>query len=307
VPPPTHHRSDSVQVCAGDSIQVFGQWVTQAGVLNHTFSNIYGCDSVVDRTVQVLPQAAVLLQVKQPTCLAPLATLTLISGTPGAQFSLDGTHFTAEQTFEQLMPGNYALTALTDEGCAQQIPFIVQEIEYPTLQLPGDTSIDLGQSIRIKPIIYPVSQYVFDWTPIQYLNCNGCPEPVATPLQNTEYKLVITDEKGCTATDRIQIKVNGPDIYVPNIFTPDNDQENDAFTIYTASVGVRKILELQIFDRWGTLVFSRNDFEPNRDDLGWHGDYKGSPMNPGVFVWWAKLEFIDGQQVLLKGDVTLMR
>jgi hypothetical protein len=30
-------------------------------------------------------------------------------------------------------------------------------------------------------------------------------------------------------------------------------------------------------------------------------------MNPGVFVWWAEVELVDGKTILLKGDVTVVR
>ena len=49
------------------------------------------------------------------------------------------------------------------------------------------------------------------------------------------------------------------------------------------------------------------DFMPNSPTIGWDGSYKGNPMNPGVFVWVAEIEFIDGQREIFKGDVTVVR
>jgi len=41
--------------------------------------------------------------------------------------------------------------------------------------------------------------------------------------------------------------------------------------------------------------------------MGWDGKFRGEFMNPAVFVWYAEVRFNDGEVLLLKGDVTLMR
>jgi hypothetical protein len=43
------------------------------------------------------------------------------------------------------------------------------------------------------------------------------------------------------------------------------------------------------------------------ENAGWDGTSRGEPMNPAVFVWWAKIEFIDGQTEIYFGDVTIVR
>lgn len=55
------------------------------------------------------------------------------------------------------------------------------------------------------------------------------------------------------------------------------------------------------------LIFVNQDFRPNDTSAGWSGDYRGDPVNPGVFVWWAEVELVDGRLVLVKGDVTVVR
>jgi gliding motility-associated-like protein len=96
-------------------------------------------------------------------------------------------------------------------------------------------------------------------------------------------------------------------VYIPNIFSPNDDGENDWFTVYADLKGVKQVKQFQIFDRWGDQVFQRENFQPNDPTLGWDGRYRGQEMNPAVFVYYAIVEFIDGQEVLFKGDVTLMR
>ncbi|MBU6340786.1 MAG: gliding motility-associated C-terminal domain-containing protein, partial [Bacteroidetes bacterium] len=70
---------------------------------------------------------------------------------------------------------------------------------------------------------------------------------------------------------------------------------------------VKNIRSFQIFDRWGEMVFTQKDFQPNNPEIGWDGKLNGSELSPAVFVWYAEVEFIDGVIELYKGDVTLVR
>ena len=62
-----------------------------------------------------------------------------------------------------------------------------------------------------------------------------------------------------------------------------------------------------IVDRWGEVVFEKNDFDPNTEYFGWDGRLDGKALNPAVFVYYISIRFIDGEVVPYKGDVTLIR
>jgi hypothetical protein len=68
---------------------------------------------------------------------------------------------------------------------------------------------------------------------------------------------------------------------------------------------------MQIFDRWGNLVFeSRNDADPAADVKvrGWDGyDRSGNLLPAGVYVFKLQLRLSDGQKVTQVGDVTMIR
>ncbi|MBK8193966.1 MAG: hypothetical protein IPK76_12430 [Lewinellaceae bacterium] len=55
------------------------------------------------------------------------------------------------------------------------------------------------------------------------------------------------------------------------------------------------------------MVYEHYNFQPNSPTIGWDGKHRGQELNPGVFVWYAVLEFIDGTEALYKGDVTVKR
>ncbi|MDW8334976.1 MAG: gliding motility-associated C-terminal domain-containing protein, partial [Bacteroidia bacterium] len=87
-------------------------------------------------------------------------------------------------------------------------------------------------------------------------------------------------------------------LYIPNVFTPNGDGVNDLFTVQTR--GFERI-EMQIFDRWGTMVFSgAND---------WNGKYLNNGENcpAGTYFYVVKAYRRDGRLFHRTGGVTLTR
>jgi hypothetical protein len=64
---------------------------------------------------------------------------------------------------------------------------------------------------------------------------------------------------------------------------------------------------LQVYDRWGEKLFEAFDFPPNSQSVHWDGKFKGSIVNPGVYIYYAVVRFINGEKLLFKGDVTILR
>jgi hypothetical protein len=55
------------------------------------------------------------------------------------------------------------------------------------------------------------------------------------------------------------------------------------------------------------LVYSASDFQPNDTSIGWDGNFRGKPMNPGVYVWVLEAEYLDGSKETFSGNTTLIR
>ena len=102
------------------------------------------------------------------------------------------------------------------------------------------------------------------------------------------------------------VKVNGPSVYIPNVFDPSGNGENDHFTVY-AGYGVQEVDLLQVYDRWGELVFENQHFAPSGFENGWNGKVHGKPAATGVYVYVCRVLLLDGTMRFLKGDVTVVR
>ena len=96
-----------------------------------------------------------------------------------------------------------------------------------------------------------------------------------------------------------ELVCEGPDIFVPNTFTPNGDGQNDVLFVRGRNISN---MEFMVFDRWGEKVFETTDI--NR---GWDGIYKGEPVDPAVFVYHLTVDCVDGQRYFTKGNVSVVR
>jgi len=147
----------------------------------------------------------------------------------------------------------------------------------------------------------------YTWTPTDSLTCNACNQPIARPEMTTTYQVLATDANGCQDSDAVRVTVRiRRDVYIPNGFSPNNDGVNDILMIY-AGEGVERILEFDIYSRWGESVFYVSNFLPNDPLYGWNGFFRNQPAPLDVYVYYARVLYKDGKEKLLKGDILLAR
>jgi gliding motility-associated-like protein len=117
-----------------------------------------------------------------------------------------------------------------------------------------------------------------------------------------DYFVKVTDNNGCIGSDETKVKRKcGVMLYIPNVFTPNNDGYNDVF----APEGIDVIsYQLNIFSRWGQLVFSSTDI-----NSGWDGTIRGKQAIDDVYIY--QLTYQGYQNKILKtftksGNFTLV-
>ena len=117
--------------------------------------------------------------------------------------------------------------------------------------------------------------------------------------------LVVTDNNGCADTVQDTVKIKEIyTVYIPNAFTPNDDQINDLFLPQGLSIDPNEF-EMAIFDRWGKLVFKTSTYGD-----GWNGtlNNKGELKNiiMDVYVYRIKIKEIDGPRHEYIGRVSLI-
>ncbi len=208
--------------------------------------------------------------------------------------------------FDNLDVGFYSLTVVDALGSIFQEDVFLPNPTPPIFELGDDIFLELGESTILEPSLgfTPAS---FLWEPDIFLDCTDCPAPLVSPTDDVTYTLTVTDLNGCIFEDGINIFVSKARfVYAPNAFSPNNDGRNDEFTLFSGDQ-VLRVNSLQIFDRWGALMFQNFNFEPNNLSIGWDGRHKGKMMMPGVYTWFAEIEYLDGEIGVLEGGVTLIR
>jgi len=272
-----------------------------------------GC-LAVDSILLELPDVPGSVQVDMtiPLCQGDLSgSLTVenvTGGTPVYMYSIDGLPFQDSTLFDHLSAGNHTLLVVDANGCSYSESFTIPDGEVLTINIGGDIELELGDSIELSAIVnLPWSQIdSIVWASGEHLSCTHCIDPTLQGLLN-EIITATVYAGGCVDSDALSLRVDvDANVYIPNVFSPNHDDRNDFITVFSDH-RVKRVVYLEIFDRWGNQVFVRSDFPPNDPTLGWDGTFKDKPMNPAVFAYIAKVELINGVQIPFKGDITLLR
>lgn len=228
-------------------------------------------------------------------------------GTPPYSFALDDNLYSLSETFQNLGSGSYDFSVLDANGCFADTSSSLYEPDIPILFMGEDLEIDLGDNVWIAATTNNTTLVNIHWTNFDNtLDCDTCLETYADPVNDTEYVLTVTSIDNCSTSDSIIVKVNKiRDVFIPNVFSPNGDGRNDYFFI-NAGKSVSLIKNFKVFNRWGALMYAGTDLPPNHAVSGWDGFFKGELMNSGVYVWMATIEYLDGEILLMKGDVTLI-
>jgi gliding motility-associated-like protein len=287
----------------------------QPGTFLLTVTNDIGCrgtDEVVVTSSFEAPVAEVI--VTPISCFGSNNGSILISGVNGGrapyEFSLNGGAFGGQQLFAGLGPQVHTLTVRDQNGCFSELTFTLDNPQQLTVLIQTNINqnrIEWGDSVRLEAIYTPGA--VLDtiiWRP------DSISQPVSSivvsPTGTATYSVRIVDKNGCAAEDQITIFVERiRRVFVPNAFSPNDDGVNDRLTIFADPAQVRVVKTFRVFNRWGETMYEIENFPPNDLTIGWNGKHREQLMNAGVYVYYAEIEFNDGEVVLYKGDVTLVR
>ncbi len=284
-----------------------------AGVYTLTLRDANGCLSTPAQPgITLTSPPAIVLKVTatDPPCFGQTQGSITIDevqgGVPPYLYALGNGPFSSRSIFGSLGIGAYTVAVQDANGCTQQASTVVNQPLELVVDLGIDERILLGDSIQLEAITsYPVETYA--WNGGEGLSCNDCPAPIARPVSTATYSVRVTDRNGCTDSDQITVFVDkGRKVFFPSAFSPNDDGNNDRFYPFSAN-NVSLVKSFFVFNRWGESMFELFNFQPNDPTYGWDGTHRSRPLNPGVYVYVAEVEFIDGEVVIYKGDVTLIR
>jgi gliding motility-associated-like protein len=201
----------------------------------------------------------------------------------------------------------YQIVGYSTNTCPNDTGFVKVIVgDIPTVDLGPDRSVEAGQIVDLRPAT-STDVIRYNWQPSTGLSCNTCSTPRLIADKEISYRLTVSTQYNCQASDDIRIFVTcgKGSVHIPNAFTPNGDNNNDFF--YIKGYGLSKIKSLRIFNRWGQMVFNRENFSPNDKNAGWDGKVKGQVPESGAFVYVAEVICNEGKVLPLKGTVMLLK
>ncbi len=192
-----------------------------------------------------------------------------------------------------------ALTVGTDKGCLAATEQYVYLYAPPRPLYTHDTILTHGQIFQLHSPDYFDTKY--SWYPPDGLDNPFTQNPVVSGSKDIVYHVKMETSQGCIRNDSIKVRYfNGPDIYVPNAFTPNGDGINDIFR--PIPVGIIKIFFFRIFNRYGQMIFSTTQYLK-----GWNGLVNGRAAAIGTYVWEIKGTDFNNHSIFKRGVVLLIR
>jgi len=297
---------------AGNTAQIT---TTNGGQYALLVTNAAGCTASDNATVTVDNVAPVANRISvQPVgCFGDrdgrIVLDSVVSNHLPVLFSLNGGPFTPQSVFSSLAPGTYTVTLQDVNGCEWTTGNLVVNQPVPmTVDLGPTIEIDLGDVVLLNAqttVPFSALQSVI-WSPVwDTLHADTLIQSFQ-PLQSGQVRIHLVDTNGCSAGATVLVLVDrSRRVYIPNAIQPGSLQ-NDRLVIFGGK-DVELVESFRIYDRWGEQVFDATDFLPNDWSVGWDGTYRGAPVNPGVYAYYAVLRFVDGKSEIFQGDVTVLR
>jgi len=187
---------------------------------------------------------------------------------------------------------------VTEAVCDSSISTTLYVSVLPVITLSPNASLCIGTSTYLSA--EGADSYL--WTPSAGLNTTIGAIVLYKSLTEGMYTYTVTgtNSNSCSGSSSVTINIEQCDVlYIPTAFTPNGDGKNDSF--FMEGIFITDFL-LQVFNRWGELVFQSNDV--NR---GWDGKYKNELAQEGVYVYSVKGRWADETSFNKMGMVTLIR
>lgn len=300
-------KNQKLTLCAPATYAINNNTYTTTGIYTDTLSTADGCDSVVVTNLTINPQKFTTLSKK--LC-------------EGQQFILNNITYNTS--------GIYNDTLKTTLGCDSvleiNLTYFKKDTTRTTKTLCENKSIVINNRKITKAGTYSFNlknQYLCDSTYIvevttldtsryyqQFLLCEGDSILVGSRYYKRlgRFETVLQAANGCDSIYTITIREAKTEdcdqkfcsIYIPNTFSPNGDNNNDTFEVYTT---VAQVSQLQIFDRWGDLQYEEKSAQPRWDGTSMRGGY----MNSGVYIYVIRGICGNGKPFTKSGDITLIR
>jgi len=273
--------------------------VDSTGVYSVTVTDVNNCQESDQVTVTVLDQQdATIVIAGGPYCTLS-APVQFIAASGGGVWSGPGINSNGLFDPETAGPGSHVIQYEIQGPCGDEDEVTVIVYESPSLTVisTNETCIGAHDGTAVVVITGGYAPFIVNWN-------TGESTDTISNLQPGDYIVLVVDQNDCYDTHNFIISGSSedcfpPHVYVPNIFSPNADGDNDG--LFVRGEGIAHF-EFSIFNRWGQEIFTTTDM-----NNGWDGTYNGMKCDPGVFVYYISVTFNNSQLYQNNGTITLVR
>ena len=194
--------------------------------------------------------------------------------------------------------GVYSVQVTNAEGCTASDDVNISFVKIPEIELISTFRSDCVNGAEVTAI----SEGLISWEVSPFLTLLNNNRIIANPESSSSFNVTSTIGE-CESQTSFEILVECPTLFIPNVFTPNDDGVNDFFRIEGEYLGD---YEMIIFNRWGDEIYRSNN--ANR---GWNGGINGYYAPDGTYNYILKIQDMNGQPLFgdgtFYGTVTLLR
>ncbi|MEL6989253.1 MAG: gliding motility-associated C-terminal domain-containing protein, partial [Bacteroidota bacterium] len=222
-------------------------------------------------------------------------TVEIVSGVEPLTYMWDSGENT--QAITNLCAGTYTVTIMDGNGNVTTFSEVITEPQSPLTAIINTTelsSADAMDGIATAVVSGGTAPYTYEW------NVSSENDSIITNLGRGLVMVLVTDANGCEFLVQGNIE-GGADCYIGReVITPNGDGANDELVIACVANDPNT---LQIFDRWGQIVFEQDNYSNT-----WMAtDNSGAIVPDGSYFWVLTVTQTDGRQRIHKGHVTVIR
>lgn len=272
-----------------------------------------GCSVVQTETFMhvIKPEAPKISGLQTRYCIGENISLSTDS-VAGATYSWTGPNGFTASGRQILLPidqtnkaGDYILT-VTVNGCSsdQVIAKVSPIYKTPTAAFKAEPKAPSKLTLPIRVKFFNESKdadaYLWDFGDGN-TSTDLSPEHVYTTEGNFDVSLTVFNSSVCSSSvvqGQYMISKNNI-LFIPNTFTPNNDGVNDEFVVSITNI---KSYKIQIFNRFGVLLFSSED-QSNH----WKGTYNNEPLPVGTYYYVIQAYDFNDQTIKKSGSVTILK
>jgi len=305
VPIREYERFDTI--CGGTSLRLGTAELVSPGIFVEELVSRFGCDSIVTINLDTVQREVLLADVSSfdPSCAdgndGRIEASNVSGGNPPYNINILDVDV-AGLVADSLPMGVYDIQIQDRFNCFVSDQVVLEDPPVFVIDIGDDLDIILGEEVDVSV------EGNFDIDEIAWseglMDFDGMTDFTFLPLGNQTIRADAISENGCEATDQLDLEVDTEvSIYIPNVFSPNNDNVEDEFFIspFGRSLGV--ITTFHIYDRWGGLIWAAST-----ENSSWSGsDGAGKPAIEGIYTYILEGALINGDPILSSGTILLTR